>query len=197
MKKILIFSMMLALAAAAPAFAANVGEAAPDFKLLDVDGGTHTLGEFKGRTVVLEWTNPDCPFVKRHYDSGNMQALQQDAAAKNVAWLTVASSGAGKQGNYDAAGWKKLISEKGHASTVLLDADGSVGKAYGAKTTPHMFVVNPEGNLIYKGALDDKPSTDANEKSSKNYVTDALNESSAGKLVSTPSTESYGCSVKY
>ena len=181
------------------ASAANVGEPAPAFTLTDSSGATHKLSDFKGKFVVLEWINPDCPFVKKHYNSGNMQKLQKEAAAKGVVWLSVASSAPGKQGHYDAAGWTKLSADNGSAATaVLLDADGTVGKAYGARTTPNMFVISPEGTLIYAGAIDDKSGTDAEEiATAKNYVMTALEEAMAGKPVTTAVTKPYGCSVKY
>jgi peroxiredoxin len=178
---------------------AQVGKAAPDFTLTDTAGKTHSLSAFKGKVVVLEWTNPDCPFVKKHYDAGNMQNLQKTWTGKDVVWLAVNSSAPGKQGNFPAEKWTSLMKEKNAAPTaVLLDADGKAGKLYGAKTTPHMFVIDQAGLLVYDGAIDDKPSPDpASLKDAKNYVSAALESTLAGKPVETPSTKPYGCSVKY
>lgn len=176
-----------------------VGQPAPDFALSDTMGGTQTLSALKGRFVVLEWINLDCPFVKKHYGTGNMQKLQKQYTEKGVAWLAVNSSAEGKQGNYPPKKWNTMMKDKGAAATaVLLDPDGKVGKLYGAKTTPHMFVISPEGTLIYQGAMDDNPSFEPETvKGAKNYVQAALDSAMAGKPVEIPSTQSYGCSVKY
>ena len=194
-------SMMIAALAAttAAAIAATVGQPAPEFELKDTGGTAHTLSDFKGKHVVLEWTNPDCPFVKKHYDQGDMQALQKEYTAKGVIWLSIASSAPGKQGHYTAEQWTELKKTKGHQSTaVLLDPDGKVGKQYDARTTPHMFVINPEGRLIYAGAIDDNPSTrPADVKTARNHVRAALDEAMSGQPVSVPSSKPYGCSVKY
>jgi peroxiredoxin len=178
---------------------AMIGQPAPDFTLTDTIGQAHALSALKGKLVVLEWSNYDCPFVKKHYESGNMQRLQKTYAEKGVIWLTINSSAPGKQGHYPPEKWNEMIKEKGVAATaVLLDPDGKVGKLFGAKTTPHMFVINPEGVLIYKGAIDDQPSFNPKTvKDAKNYVEAALDAAMAGKAVETPSTQSYGCSVKY
>lgn len=175
------------------------GASAPDFTLTDTNGNSHSLSGFQGKFVVLEWLNHDCPFIKKHYDSGNMQKLQKDYTGKGVVWLSVNSSAAGKQGNYPAEKWNEMTAAKNAAPTaVLLDGDGKVGQSYGAKTTPHMFVINPEGVLIYAGALDSIPSPDpADIPQSENYVQKALDQAMAGEEVSNPSTPSYGCSVKY
>lgn len=177
----------------------SVGSPAPAFTLTDTNGKQRTLAEFKGKYVVLEWVNFGCPFVKKHYDSGNMQATQKKAVDKGVVWLSVCSSAEGKQGHMDPSDWNEEIADRKLSSTaVLLDESGAVGKSYGAKTTPHMYIVNPAGVLIYKGAIDDKPSTSkADIPVAKNYVLAALDESLAGKPVSMASTKSYGCSVKY
>lgn len=177
----------------------SVGKPAPDFSLTDIHGKKHSLAEFKGKFVVLEWVNYDCPFVKKHYDSGNMQKLQKDYTAKGVVWLSINSSAAGKQGNFPGDKVAGLIKQKNASpSGYLLDPDGTVGKLYGAKTTPHMYIVNPKGELIYAGAIDDTPSADqADVKTAKNYVSAALDEALAGKAVSVANTQSYGCSVKY
>ena len=201
MKKGILAAAVLCAGLAVSAMAAEpaIGSKAPAFSLIDTDGHERTLAEFKGRYIVLEWTNLGCPFVRKHYDTGNMQTAQKKATDKGVAWLSINSSAEGKQGNLDTAGWKKAIADEKMASTaVLTDPTGKAGKTYGAKTTPHMFVINPKGVLIYKGAIDDKPSADkADVPGARNYVLAALDEALAGKSVSTPSTPSYGCSVKY
>jgi len=190
-------------AAAAPVTgtltSAAIDQKAPDFSLAGIDGKTYKLSDFKGKYVVLEWNNLDCPFVKKHYGSGNMQALQKKYTDKGVVWLTICSSAQGKQGYYEPAALQEMTKERKLSSTAYLrDADGTVGKEYGAKTTPSMFVVNPDGNLIYAGAIDDKPSTDPNDiPGANNYVAACLDASLAGKPVATHTTVSYGCSVKY
>ncbi|HEX6790586.1 MAG TPA: thioredoxin family protein [Candidatus Krumholzibacteria bacterium] len=178
---------------------AALNEKAPDFSLTGIDGKTYSLSSFAGKYVVLEWNNLDCPFVKKHYGSGNMQTLQKKYTDKGVVWLTICSSASGKQGYYEPAVLQEKTKEAKLASTAYLrDVDGTVGKLYGAKTTPHMFVINPEGVLVYAGAIDDKPSPDpADIAKSSNYVAACLDESMAGKPVATSSTASYGCSVKY
>jgi len=177
----------------------GIGKTAPDFTLTDSNGKSHKLSDFRGKHVVLEWLNPDCPFVKKHYGSGNMQKLQKEATAQGVVWLSIVSSAPGNQGNYPPAEHNKLAKEKGANSTaILLDADGTVGKLYRAKTTPHMFVIGPKGEKLYDGAIDDKPTADqADVKGAKNYVMAALKEAKAGKKVTNPTTQPYGCSVKY
>jgi peroxiredoxin len=177
----------------------TVGKPAPDFTLKDTSGKEHKLADLKGKYVVLEWVNYGCPFVKKHYDSNNMQALQKDAADKGVVWLSICSSAPGKQGHFPPAEAAEKTKAYGAASAgYLIDEDGTVGKLYGAKTTPDMFVINPEGVLIYKGAIDDNNSPDAAViKDSKNYVMAALTEALAGQPVSTSSTKPYGCGVKY
>lgn len=177
----------------------DTGAAAPNFTLPDVDGQEHSLADYQGKYVVLEWVNHDCPFVKKHYGSGNMQQLQSKYTEQGVVWLSINSSAPGQQGYCDGAKAKELTQAKeASPSAVLLDPDGEVGKLYGAKTTPHMYIISPEGNLIYQGAIDDTPSFDPDDiPKSKNYVELALSEAMAGKPVSIPSTKSYGCSVKY
>ena len=176
-----------------------VGSPAPAFTLTDTKGKQHNLADFKGKYVVLEWVNFGCPFVKKHYESGNMQATQKKAVDKGVVWLSVNSSAKWKQGNMSPAAWNEEIADRKLASTaVLLDESGAVGRAYGAKTTPHMYIINPDGVLIYKGAIDDKPTSNKDSiPGARNYVLAALDESMAGKPVSTASTTPYGCSVKY
>lgn len=179
--------------------AAAVGKPAPDFSLTDIKGKTWKLKDLKGKVVVLEWFNHGCPFVKKHYDSGNMQALQKAYTKKGVTWLSICSSAPGKQGSASSEEHARTFSSKDGAPTaVVIDADGKVGMAYGAKTTPHMFIVGKDGKLLYAGAIDDKRSPDPEDvKTSKNYVKAALDEILAGKPVSNSSTKSYGCSVKY
>lgn len=179
--------------------AAQVGAAAPAFSLTDVDGKTHQLADYKGKTVVLEWTNAECPFVKKHYGAGNMQKQQRAATANGVVWLTVNSSAPGKQGHVDAAAAKTIIAEQGGApSAYLLDAAGEVGRAYGAKTTPHMYVIDPNGRLRYNGAIDSIPSADqADIAEATQYVEQALADLAVGREVTTTTTQPYGCSVKY
>jgi hypothetical protein len=183
----------------APAHAAKVGEAAPAFSAVDSNGKQVSLAQYKGKYVVLEWHNQECPFVKKHYDSGNMQRLQKEWTGKQVIWLSIISSALGKQGAVDGAGANQDVQQHGASPTAtLLDAKGDIGRLYGAKTTPHMFVVNPTRQLIYNGAIDDKSSPNpADIASSKNYVAQALTEAMAGKPVSQASTPPYGCSVKY
>ncbi len=175
------------------------GKAAPQFTLTDTNGKTHKLADYKGKYVVLEWFNHGCPFVRKHYNSGNMQKLQKEYTKKGVIWLSICSSATGKQGYGSASEQNKLSAENGAAPTaILLDADGIVGHLYGAKTTPDMFIVDPKGILIYTGAIDDTPGVDISEiATAKNYVQAALDESMSGKPVSVASTHSYGCSVKY
>lgn len=179
--------------------AVETGSTAPSFTLTDTNGKTHSLSDFKGKVVVLEWVNHGCPFVKKHYNTNNMQGLQKEYTGKGVIWLSVASSAKGKEGYMSADEWNKKITESVSSPTaVLLDADGKVGKKYGAKTTPHMFIIDKEGKLVYQGAIDDKSGYEKEEVAvAKNYVKAALDEILAGKAVTTATTESYGCSVKY
>ncbi len=173
-------------------------DAAPDFSLPDIDGKVHNMADYKGKIVVLEWTNYDCPFVKKHY-KGNMQELQKRYTSKGVIWLTISSSAPGKQGNYPPEKWRSMVKETGAAATaLLLDPDGKVGRLYGAKATPHMYVISAEGNIIYQGAIDDKPSwKEEDSEGAMNYVAEAIDSTLAGKPVAVPTTKAYGCSVKY
>ena len=184
---------------AAAVRAAGVGQPAPNFDLIDVSGKRVTLAEFKGRHVVLEWTNPGCPFVVKHYGSQNMQALQKEFTAKNVVWLSISSTAKGHYDYREPVALGSQYKEWGSAQTALLmDDSGKVGQAYGARTTPHMYVIDPAGQLVYAGGIDDKRSANpADVKTAKNYVRAALGESMAGKPVSTPTATPYGCSVKY
>ena len=196
--KLLLSALMLA---AAPAFAATavVGQPAPAFSVSDASGKAVSLADFKGKTVVLEWVNPGCPYVRKHYDSANMQATQKGAADKGVVWLAVNSTSPG-HGDYkkpaDMAAW--MQQQKAAATHTLMDGDGKLGKAYGARTTPHMYVVDAKGVLAYAGGIDDKPSSNpADVKTAKNYVNAALGDLQAGKPVAQATTRPYGCSVKY
>ena len=176
-----------------------VGSAAPDFSLKDTKGKAHSLSQYKGKFVVLEWFNPECPFVKKHYGSDNMQKLQQDATGKGVVGLTIDSSAEGKEGYLTAEQADKVTSQwKTKETALLLDTEGTAGKAYGAKNTPNMVIINPEGKIIYEGAIDSKASPNpADIPTSTNYVKTALDEAMAGKPVSNPTTKPYGCGVKY
>jgi len=179
--------------------AASVGQSAPDFKVRDSNGKEQSLSAYKGKFVVLEWTNPGCPFVQKHYDTGNMPATQKAAESKGAVWLTVSST-AKDAGDYKSnSEFNAWLKEKGAAPTAaLMDDDGKVGHAYGARTTPHMFVISPEGKLVYAGAIDSKPTARKDDvKTATNYVTAALGEAMAGKPVTKASSEPYGCSVKY
>ena len=203
MKKLPLFSSVAAalLLAAGPALADRpaVGAAAPEFSLTDSAGKTVSLSEFKGKYVVLEWTNPGCPFVQKHYGSGNMQKLQAEYTKKGVVWLSVDSSAPGQQGAFTPAEAKAAKNDLyKDASELLLDPDGKVGHLYGATNTPDMYIVNPEGKLIYEGAIDSIPSADkADVGKATNYVQTSLDEALAGKPVDKAQTKPYGCSVKY
>jgi peroxiredoxin len=190
---------VLALSAGAALAGIEVGQPAPDFSLPDTNGQAHQLSQYKGKWVVLEWYNPDCPFVRKHYGAGNMQALQKEFTAKGVVWLSIDSSAPGQEGNYPADKLNQIASSQGVARTaLLLDPDGKVGHAYGAKTTPDMYIINPEGKLVYEGAIDSKASTSvADLKVATNYVKVALDDSMNGKSVPQTVTRPYGCSVKY
>jgi len=193
---------MIALAVACvalPSLAVRVGDAAPYFTGIDSNGKTHQLSEYKGKYVVLEWHNQGCPFTKKHYDSGNMQSLQKAWTAKGVIWLTIISSAPGQQGYVTSADENSYMA-KMHAlpTAALLDPEGKIGRIYNAKTTPHMFVIDPSGKLIYEGAIDDHATPDPSDISgSKNYVSEALTEAMQGKQIATAYTRPYGCSVKY
>jgi hypothetical protein len=188
-----------ALIAAGAAAQVAPGQPAPNFTLPGVDGKAVNLADFRGRYVVLEWNNPHCPFVVKHYGSGNMQGLQKRFTAENVAWLTINSTNPGHSefmAPAALAGWMK---EQGAAATaVMLDVDGKVGRAFGARATPHMYVIDPRGTLVYAGAIDDKRSANpADVNTASNYVVQALAEARAGKPLSAASTTAYGCSIKY
>jgi len=191
---VLVGMPVLALAAAQP------GKPAPDFSEVDASGATQSLSDYKGQWLVVEWFNKDCPFVRKHYGSGNMQALQKKYTGEDVKWLSVISSAKGKQGYVDADEALDVAKDKGtHLSAAyLMDGDGSMGRAYGAKTTPHMFVINPEGVVVYAGAIDDNSSANpAVIPESTNYVADALDAGMKGEPIQVASSRAYGCSVKY
>ena len=198
MKKLLCV-LTMAFFFSISAFAISTGEIAPEFLLKDVQGKTHSLSQYKGKIVVLEWFNPECPFVRKHYDSKNMQTLQKEMVAKGVVWLTINSSAKGKQGHLEQDTGKQVFAERGMESTaLLLDGDGKVGRMFDAKTTPHLFAIGPKGTIIYQGAIDNKPSINpADVKGAENYVRKTLNEALGGKAVTTASTSAYGCSIKY
>ena len=193
------FLIALALAVSLPAFAAPTpGQPAPDFTLTDTAGKSVKLSDLRGKTVVLEWVNPDCPYVQKHYNSANMPGLQKEYAGK-VTWLTINSTREGHSEFKSPQQMESWMKQKGGApAATLLDRDSKVGKLYGAVTTPHMYVIDPKGTLVYVGAIDDKRSTRLEDaKTAKNYVRVALGESMAGKPVTTASTTPYGCTVKY
>jgi peroxiredoxin len=197
MKTVLFSTLMLA---AVPAFAAaTVGQPAPTFTVADSAGKPVSLADFKGKTVVLEWVNPGCPYVRKHYDSANMQATQKAATGAGVVWLSINSTHTGAS-DYkkpaDMAAWMKA--QNAAATATLMDSDGKAGKAYGARTTPHMYIVDAKGTLVYAGGIDDKATANpADVKTAKNHVNAALSDIAAGKPVAQATTRPYGCSVKY
>ena len=179
--------------------AATVGQTAPNFTLTDTAGKTVRLSDFKGKHVVLEWVNPGCPFVRKHYDSANMQTLQKETTGKGVVWLAVNSIDT-THGDYLAPAQlgRWMQDQKAAPTATLMDEDGTAGKAYGARTTPHMYIVNPQGTLVYAGGIDSIPSASQSDiKAATNYVRQAVGELNAGKPVSASATRPYGCSVKY
>jgi peroxiredoxin len=185
--------------AAGIAAAPKVGTPAPDFTARDSQGVQHTLADYRGKIVILEWTNHQCPFVGKHYHTGNMQALQQYATASGVTWLSIISSAPGTQGYVSGPEADALTAQRRASPTaVLLDPQGVVGRLYDARTTPHMYLIDATGTLVYMGGIDDKPSThNADVKTATNYVRVALDEVRRAKPVSTPVTRPYGCTVKY
>lgn len=201
MKKLLFAVLIVAVAfgVSTKLSAVKVGDPAPAFTTVDDQGKTRSLSEFKGKYVVLEWHNNGCPYVKKHYGAGNMQKLQREWTGKGVAWLTIISSAPGTQGYVTADQSREYVkAQNAGATAVLLDPSGEVGHLYDAKTSPHMIVINPEGVVVYNGAIDDKPTADPGDiEGAKNYVSEALTAAMAGKPVATPSTQPYGCSVKY
>src|SRR5712692_765697 len=198
--KIILITLTSLSAGAVLAFdPPSVGSAAPDFSLTHAKGEPQSLSQYKGKYVVLEWFNPECPFVKKHYGSGNMQKLQQEYTSKGVVWLTIDSNAPGTEGNLTSEqAAQKMADWKTHQTALLLDPEGKAGRAYGAKNTPNMVVINPEGKLIYEGAIDSKATPNpADIPSSTNYVKVALDESLAGKPVTTANTRPYGCGINY
>jgi peroxiredoxin len=183
----------------ASAMALKPGEQAPEFKGVDSHGNVETLAQYRGKYVVLEWTNRDCPYTRKHYESGNMEGLQQQWTAKGVVWLTVISSAQGQQGYATPAEENAYVQKMNAAPTaVILDPSGKIGRLYDAKTTPDMFVIDPKGKLVYEGAIDDQPTPDpASLVGATNYVSAALQEAMAGQAVQTAVTRPYGCNVKY
>jgi peroxiredoxin len=197
--KSIVLGTALAMAATLAGAAATIGHAAPAFTATDTAGKAHSLADYKGRTVVLEWVNPGCPYVRKHYGSANMQTTQRAAVDKGVVWLAVNST-ATDATDYLAppkmAAW--MQEQKAAANATLMDADGKLGRAYGARTTPHMYVIDKQGTLVYAGAIDSKPTSRVDDiKTATNHVNAALTDVLAGKAVSVAATQPYGCSVKY
>jgi hypothetical protein len=192
-------AIVLLVLATSLARAARIGDPAPNFTATDTNGQTHKLSDYAGKFVVLEWHNRGCPYTQKHYNSGNMENLQREWTGRGVIWLTVISSAPGKQGFVTASDENAYVKQVNAAPTaVLLDPTGTLGHLYDAKTTPHMFIINPQGTLIYNGAIDDRPTADRSDiNGAKNYVSAALEQALAGKPVTTPTTRPYGCSVKY
>ena len=199
LRRTLIATAAALFAAGSAQAAATVGQPAPDFTLKDATGKTVRLSDFKGKHVVLEWTNPGCPFVRKHYDNGNMPATQKDATSKGVVWLAINSTEKASSDYLEPAklvAWK--AERKSAPSAILMDEEGTVGKSYGARTTPHMYIVNPQGQLVYAGGIDSIPSArPADIEKATNYVKVGLSEALAGKPISAATTQPYGCSIKY
>ncbi len=193
-----LLSLALALTAI-PALAVAPGSPAPDFKGTDSNGVQHSLSDYRGKYVVLEWANEGCPFDRKHYLSGSIESQQKDWTAKGVIWLSVISSAPGEQGYVTPSEENTYLKKMNAAPTAaLLDPTGAIGRLYEAKTTPHIFIIDPAGKLIYQGALDDKPTPDQEDlKTARNYLNEALTAAMAGKPVPVASTRPYGCSVKY
>ncbi len=198
LRRHLIAGSMFTLAAAAQG-APSVGQPAPDFTLRDASGKAVKLSDYRGKHVVLEWTNPGCPYVQKHYDSGNMPATQKDAVDKGVVWLAINST---EKASYDYREPAKLVAwqneRKSRPTALLMDEEGTAGKAYGARTTPHLYIVDPQGALVYAGGIDSIPSSNPQDiKKAVNYVRQGLNEALAGKPITAATTRPYGCSIKY
>jgi peroxiredoxin len=194
-----VFLITLALVTGSAIAAPRVGEPAPDFTGVDTQGKTHRLADYRGKTVVLEWTNHDCPYVRKHYGAGNLQEQQREAAAQGVIWLSVISSAPGQQGHVSPAEADELTrSRKAAPHAVLLDPEGRIGRAYEAKTTPHLYIIDEAGKLVYMGGIDSLATADpADIPKATQYVRVALKERAAGQPISAPVTRPYGCSVKY
>jgi hypothetical protein len=199
MKRNLLCGLAVATLLAGLCYAQKVGAPAPDFKATDSNSRMRQLSEYRGKYVVLEWHNNGCPFTRKHYESGNMQRLQKEWTSRGAIWFTVISSATGQQGYVTAAQENEYLKRMNAVPTAaLLDPQGDVGRLYAAKTTPHMFIINPDGVLIYDGAIDNKSTTDQSDiATATNYVSQALGEAMAGKAISTPTSRPYGCSVKY
>jgi hypothetical protein len=200
LNKLFLALVMFTTLAGAVRAGVEVGQPAPGFTLTDIDGQTHSLSDYRGKIVVLEWNNPDCPFVKKHYDSGNIPSLQKAAAAGGAVWLTINSGAPGEEGaGYTSAEIKSWLQKNAAAPTsYFFDHDGKVGHLYGAKTTPDMYVINADGTLVYKGAIDSIRSTEtADIAKATNYVKAALDALKSGQPIAKPVSETYGCSVKY
>ena len=193
-----LLSLVLAVCVL-PALSLTPGTQAPDFKGTDSNGVTHTLSQYRGKYIVLEWANKGCPYEQKHYLSGNMEALQKEWTDKGVVWLSILSSAPGEQGNVTPAEENQYLKTMHAAPTAaILDPSGEIGHLYQAKTTPHIFIIDPKGKLIYQGAIDDKPTTDLSDvQHAHNYLNEVLNAAMAGKPVPITSTRPYGCSVKY
>jgi peroxiredoxin len=196
---IVTFASLFTFFAPAAYSTPEIGKHAPDFSVQDIQGKTVSLDELKGKIVVMEWNNPSCPFVHKHYDSGNMQKLQTYATGKKVVWLTVNSSAEGREGSMDTTQAKAYVADKKLASShYILDADGTLGNLYAAKTTPDMYVIDQVGTLVYMGAIDDKPTANPDDiKTAHNYVRAAVDSLLQAKPIEVSSTQSYGCGVKY
>ena len=192
-------TLVLAAMVAMIGLSAAAQSAAPAFELPDVNGENHALSQYAGKIVVLEWTNYDCPFVKKFYGTGAMQAMQEKYTAKGIVWLSICSSAPGKQGHFSSEEWAARIKAAGtKATAVLVDEDGTVGREYGASNTPHIFVIGPDGQLAYQGSVDDKRTADpAAVTGARNYLAEALDALLAGEPVPVAQTKPYGCSVKY
>ena len=195
----LLVGLLGLIAAVGTAAAVAPGQSATDFALPDIGGRPHKLSELRGKYVVLEWFNSECPFVQKHYESGNMQALQRQYTAKGVVWLAINSTNPAHSNFRDEARSAQIMRDwKMNPTALMLDKDGKVGQAYGARTTPHMFVIDPQGKIIYAGAIDDRPSTRAEDPpAANNYVRAALTQATGGMPVTTAATTPYGCSIKY
>lgn len=198
-KNVFIFLVLGLFLGGCLAAGPRVGQPAPDFKAVDTAGDTWTLAGLKGKTVVLEWTNHECPYVRKHYETGNMQALQNEATGKDFVWLSVISSAPGKQGHVSAEEARSLTEKRGaFPKAVLLDETGEMGRAYDASTTPHMFIIGPDGILLYMGGIDNRPTSNPDDVvGAENYVRKAFDDVSAGRGVAQSITRPYGCSVKY
>lgn len=196
---LLSFFALIFLSVANPLMAQQTGEAAPEFTLMDSNGNEHSLSDFRGQVVVLEWLNHECPFVRKFYNAGEMQRMQEMYTDDGVVWLSVISSAPGKQGHMSPDEINSAVEEHGSQQTaVLIDEDGAVGRSYDARTTPHMFVIDTDGTLVYNGAMDDQPSANpATLEDANNYVVQALDATLNDGEIETSSTRPYGCSVKY